>query len=245
MGDGAKGGDGAQGDGRLSWWRRFKRKPERTPPPAEPPAEPNVPPDSLALIRLGKDGDGPAVNEFLRRYMPRLLRVVRIRMGPLLRRHIDPEDIVQEVCIIAVDKLPSFEADQRASILHWLTKISDHVISNKREMVLAQKRDPRKERRIASDDPSSVSQSGVLLRDRGPTPSQVYSRREQDELIDECVEALEPEAYRQIILMRDYCDADWDSICKELDRPTVDSARELHRRARTKLREAIGRYGIS
>ena len=211
------------------------------PPP--PDAASSHPPDSIELVRLGKEGDRWAVNEFVRRYQPRLRRVVRIRMGELLRRHVDPDDIVQEATMIAVDKLSGFEAKQRANILHWLTKISDNVISNKRDMILAQKRDPRLERSIKSSE-SSPQQSGVILPDDRPTPSQVLSEREQNECVDACVEALEPDAYRQVILMRDYCDTDWESIRVELDRPTVDSVRELHRRARAKLAEEMARFGI-
>ena len=41
--------------------------------------------------------------------------------------------------------------------------------------------------------------------------------------------------------MRDYYGAEWETIRKEFDRPTIDAVREIHRRARAKLREALRR----
>ena len=141
--------------------------------------------------------------------------------------------------MIAVEKLPEVRTDASSNLLCWLTKISDHVASNQRDRLQAQKRDPGRERRLRMADPPSMATSGIVLEDGRPSPSQVLSSREMEARVDSCVEELEPESYRQVILMRDYLEADWETVCEELDRPNVDSARELHRRARIKLREKL------
>lgn len=195
--------------------------------------------DSIELVRLGREGDPTALNAFLDRYRPRLLRVVRIRMGAFLRRYLEPEDIVQESFMVAVAKLPEFRAQRGSNLMCWLTRIADHVASNQRVRLQAQKRDPRRERRLRMEDPPSSSDGGLVLRDGRPSPSEVTSRRELEKRVDGCVERLEPESYRQVILLRDYMEADWDTIREEMSRPSLESARELHRRARTKLREKL------
>lgn len=196
-------------------------------------------PDSMELVRLGRAGDRAALNAFLMRYRPRLLRVVGIRMGAFLRRHGDPEDIVQETFMVAVRRLPELRAEVPSGVMCWLTKISDHVASNLRERLQAKKRDPAREQRLRNSDPPSSSDGGLVIPAKGPSPSEVISRREEERRLDACVESLEPEAYRQVILLRDYMGADWSTIALELGRSGPDAVRELHRRAREKLRERL------
>ncbi len=196
---------------------------------------------SVELVGDSRQGDNAAVNELLSRYWPRMLRVVRIKMGASLRRRIDPEDIVQETAIIACAKIDQLDVHTSAGILRWLARIAENVIQNKLRTIRALKRDPDRETPIAdgSDGPA-----GVVLQATTPTPSQEFSRAEMSELVDTCIAQLEPEAFREVILMRDFCQMDWEEIRVELERPTVDAVRELHRRACDKLAEKVGPHGI-
>jgi len=202
---------------------------------------------SVELVFQVKRGDHSALNELFRRYLPRLRRVVRIKMGPRLRQYLDPDDLVQETYMVAMSKVSELEIRSQASIMQWLTKIAEYQIRNKISYIQAQKRDPSRERHIRTGDPpsSETNISGVVVQHEGPTPSQILSRAELEELIDACVERLEPQDYREVILLRDYYGSDWDSIREQMDRPTVEAARELHRRAHSKLREKMRKYGVA
>lgn len=199
--------------------------------------------NSVDLVRGGRGGDAAAVNELFRRYQPRLLRIVRIKMGTFARQHIDPEDIVQEASIVAVANFGTLEVHTSSGILRWLVRIAENVLQNRIRTLKAQKRDPRLEVPIASGAPDSLT-GGVVVPAAGPTPSQVFSRQEMEQRIDECVSSMEPEDYRQVLVLRDYCGHSWDEIKEELGRSSVDAARELHRRACEKLRERATRLGL-
>ncbi len=227
-----------------------------SPPPSDPrsgsvpgiPTGPGELPElskTVELVREFRRGDTSALNELFRRYQPRLRRVIRIRMGARLRQYLDPEDILQETCLVALEKLSDFEMRNQASVMQWLTKIAEFQIKNKVSYLRAQKRDPERERRLRESDPASESSSGVVVPHTDPSPSQITLRSELEEIIDGCVETLEPDDYREVILMRDYFGAEWEAIRRHLNRPTADAVRELHRRAHEKLLEKLRSRGIS
>ncbi len=209
----------------------------------EPRPGPDDPTRSMELVWQGQRGDPEAVNELFSRYLPRMRRVLRIKMNPWLRSQVDPEDVLQETMMVAVRKLPELEVRTAASILQWLAKIAEYQIKDRVDHLRAEKRDPARERRLKTDDGSvDSSASGVIVPFQGPTPSQIYVRNELEEMIDTHLEQLEPPDYREVILMRDYYESDWETIRTELDRPTVDAVQDLYHRAHKRLRERMRKY---
>ena len=195
---------------------------------------------SVDLVLRFKGGDAGALDELFQRYWPRLRRVIRIRMGQDLRQFVDADDLVQDTLVIAMRKLGDLEVRSQASIMQWLSRIAEYQIKNKRSYLKAQRRDPRREQRLQTREASTETDVlGVVVPHEGPTPSQILSRAETEQIIDGCVEELEPDVYREVVLMRDYYGSDWETIRAELERPTVDAVREIHRRARAKLREVL------
>ncbi len=63
--------------------------------------------DTAAHVRLALAGDRDALAWVIERYSPLLLAQARQRLGPRLRRHHDPDDVVQETWAIALPKLGS------------------------------------------------------------------------------------------------------------------------------------------
>jgi len=211
------------------------------PPPDE--GDGDDPTQSMELAWQGQRGDARAVNELLVRYIPRMRRVLNIKIGTWQRSQVDPEDVLQETLIVATRRLPELEIRTSASILQWLAKIADYEIKNRLEYLRAEKRDPARERRILADDDSSDgTQSGVLVPFQGATASQFYARNELEERIDAEVQELEPPEYRDVLLMRDYYEADWESIRSQLGRPTVEATQDLYHRAHKRLRERMAKY---
>ena len=66
---------------------------------------------TLALIRFGKEGDEYALNTLFARYHKKVLRIVRLRLNPELRGRLKLQsmDIVQDVFLHALKKLPDFQ----------------------------------------------------------------------------------------------------------------------------------------
>jgi RNA polymerase sigma factor (sigma-70 family) len=175
--------------------------------------------------------------------MPRMRRVLRIKISGWMRSQIDPEDVLQETMMVAVRKLGELEIRTPASIMQWLAKIADYQIKNRIEYLRAEKRDAGRERRLKTEESSMDSNaSGIIVPFQGPSPSQYYARTELEELIDTHLEELDPPDYREVILMRDYYESDWETIRANLGRPTVEAVQDLYHRAHKRLRERMRNY---
>ena len=198
------------------------------------------PTQSMELVWQGQRGDTGAVNELFARYIPRLRRILNVKISSHQRIHVDPDDVLQETLIVATRRLPELELRSPASILQWLSRIADFEIKNRLEYLHAERRDPAKERRIGLGE-DSEDMSGLRLTSHDPTPSQFYARGEMERLIDEQLQQLEPEDYREVILQRDYEDADWEAIRLNLGRPTAEAVQDLYHRAHKRLQERISK----
>ena len=53
--------------------------------------------------------------------------------------------------------------------------------------------------------------------------------------MDARVAELEPEEYREVLILRDYCGAGWELVRERFGLLSVDAAQELYRRAHEKL----------
>jgi DNA-directed RNA polymerase specialized sigma24 family protein len=196
------------------------------------------PRDSVELVRNGQHGDVGAVNELLKRYMPRMQRVIGLLLCPWQRVRIDPDDVLQETMIVATRRLPELDVRTASGIHRWLARIVAFKIQEQLEYLGAAKRDPGRERRMRADEWDSTD-TGVVVAFAGPTPSEVLARRELDEQVDEHVARLEPPDFREVILLRDYQEAAWEEIRVRLGRPSIAAVKDLHERARKRLAERL------
>jgi RNA polymerase sigma-70 factor, ECF subfamily len=199
------------------------------------------PTQSMELVWQGQKGDANAVNELFVRYLPRMRRYLNVRIPVAQRPYIDPEDVLQETLIVATRRLPELELRSSASIKQWLSKIAEHKISERREYLQAERRNPAKERPIGVGV-DSEELGGLQLPSHDPTPSQFFARNEMEQLMDQQLRDLEPEEYREVILERDYLDADWETIRTRFGRPTVEAAQDLYHRAHKRWHERISRH---
>ena len=199
------------------------------------------PTHSMELVWQGQRGNAGAVNELFTRYIPRLRRILCIKINSAQRAAVVPDDVLQETLIVASRRLNELELRTPSSILQWLSKIADYEIKNRLEYLHAQKRDPSRELRMRSDS-DSEDQVGVVVPSEDPTPSQSFARSEMEDLVDMHLKQLEPADYREVILLRDYYEADWEKIRSILDRPSIEAVQDLYKRAEKKLRERIGKF---
>ncbi len=127
---------------------------------AEPPAAPAARP-APATRRLRPMALTPEVA--FERYRDRLLSVIYIRMGPDLRTRMDPEDVLQEVAIEAINCWSTLEDPANAGA--WLVTLARRKVARIiRDQVGVAARDPRKERGIRTDFPMADRRSGPVTR---------------------------------------------------------------------------------
>ncbi|MGO9175552.1 MAG: RNA polymerase sigma factor [Desulfobaccales bacterium] len=162
-------------------------------------------PNTVALIRAGKEGDEHALNTLFARYHTRVLRTVRLRLNSELRQRLRVQsiDIVQDVFLHAFKKLPDFQPMGEGSFFHWLCQIVMNVIRDQLDFVSAGKR--ASEGECSLDQTITVSSEHLRLRDliaiEGTSPTQYVLKRAIEEAVDDLLLELD-EADKEVIIQR-------------------------------------------
>ncbi|MCA9321015.1 MAG: sigma-70 family RNA polymerase sigma factor [Planctomycetes bacterium] len=66
-------------------------------------------PDTAQTLFLARSGGDDATSQLVRRFDPALFAAAKMLSGPTLQRDCEPEDLVMEVWVVALSKLPSLE----------------------------------------------------------------------------------------------------------------------------------------
>src|SRR5688572_6069595 len=120
----------------------------------------------------------------------RLLSVIYLRMGPNLRVRMDPEDIMQEVAIEAVNSWKTLSDQANAGA--WLVTLARRKVARiLRDNLGVAARDPRREHAIKTDLP---------LADRRSGPVTHADRKDRLELLEQALARLS-EDHREVILL--------------------------------------------
>lgn len=120
----------------------------------------------------------------------RLLSVIYLRMGPNLRVRMDPEDILQEVAIEAVNSWKTLSDEGNAGA--WLVTLARRKVARiLRDNLGVAARDPRREHAIKTDLPVADRRSGPVTH---------ADRKDRLELLEAALERLS-EDHREVILM--------------------------------------------
>ena len=201
-----------------------------------------LPPRTVVLVELAKQGDEAAKNELFARYAPRLLPIVRARLrGNDLRRVLESQDIVQDVMLQAYRNLDRFAMHDDNSFLHFLGVSAAHKICDYADKMAADKRSLK--RQVSLDEPAAGSSGPIDLPDgTAATPSTHVHGHQLGEALTECLHELS-EARRELIMMRDYAGMDWQSIGEVLG-IDADAARQRHATAKVALAKLLRKCGI-
>ena len=81
-----------------------------------------------ALIDRALNGDRGAFDELANTCRDRLEQLVQFRLGASLRRHVAPEDVIQETYLRAFPTIDRFTRRSEDSFFQWLSGIARNVI---------------------------------------------------------------------------------------------------------------------
>ena len=190
---------------------------------------------TIDLLRAAQDGSKDAQNRLFERYYERVRRIVRLRIGASLRRRVDVSDILQETFAAAIDAFDRFEVRDEGSFINWLARIAERQVHAAAEHHGAQMRDAGREVPLARAD--SSGRIGIDPVATGLLPPDRIARAEQTARIEACIARL-PEVYRELIILRDYAGASWETVAAETGRPTAAAARMMHGKAIVELGKA-------
>ncbi len=189
--------------------------------------------DTLRLVESARSGDRGALEGLFERYLPRVRRIVALRLGRRLARFVELEDIAQEVLLRVFRGLERFEARTEGSFRNWIATCVEHAIIDSARRMDARKRGSGDVVRFG--DPARDESLLAILVDPGPRPSTIVSERETEERIEDALLEL-PTHNREIIVLRYLCGMSFAEISQTLEIGSEATARKALHRAVERLR---------
>ncbi|MDC0852926.1 sigma-70 family RNA polymerase sigma factor [Planctomycetota bacterium] len=182
------------------------------------------------------DGDEEAFNRLVQRELPRLRRPIDEKLGPDLRRRIDPSDVLQQAALDVYQLRDKFEDRGLPAFRAWLKKVTMNNLNRLIERELAQKRDPRKEKRRAREAGKSKSLDPLgHLQASISSPSAGVHREEALDLLEQCLDMLGDDD-RELLRWVDEDGLEYEECARRLS-VNIDAARRRHSRAIARLRK--------
>ena len=139
--------------------------------------------------------------ELLSAHYDRLMGYVTYRLKRHIQGRVSPEDVVQEICILAVRFHAKFKSQGSGSYERWLITIARHHISEVIRYHLADIRDIRNEAKQASGLSGESDAFGPVLVAKGRGPFTSVARREALADLTRAIGTLKP-SHRRVIHMR-------------------------------------------
>ena len=153
--------------------------------------------DTEILAQM-RSGGQDAVVQFLQANQSLLLGFIRKRIGTPLQKKIDPEDILQEVSIDAVQNVDKIDLKNREP-LNWIFQICERkIIDAHRHFFTSQKRCASREAALGSQAAGGLAN---LLIASMTSPSQAFSRDQKQLQMLAALETL-PEIQREALKLR-------------------------------------------
>jgi RNA polymerase sigma factor (sigma-70 family) len=157
----------------------------------------------------------------------RLLSVIYLRMGPALRTRMDPEDVLQEVAIEAVNSWHTLSDEANAGA--WLVTLARRKVARIiRDQIGVAARDPRREFAVKTDLP---------LADRRSGPVTHADRKDRLQLLADAMEKLSDD-HREVLIMMQIEGRSAREVAEHMGR-TENAVYLLVSRALEKLRREL------
>ena len=180
---------------------------------------------SVDLLRRAQSGDADALNQLLRRYLPRLRRWASSRLPWALRSMLDTGDLVQDAVVSSLPHLPALEVRSERALEFYLKRaIRNRILDLRR----------RSGRR-----PVREELPGDVVDRRTSSPFDIQSGKEAAERYRLGIAALTKEQ-RWAIVLRVERGLSYDQIAVELGKSSADAARMIVSRALVRLASRMG-----
>lgn len=190
------------------------------------------------LVTLAQNGDESALERLCKVYNERVLRIIRMRMGPELRTKLQSMDLVQDAFISALRSLENFTYQNEGDFLRWISKIAENRIRDNFDKIHANKRDARKEIPLISNrDATQESFARTLGPVDSTTPSLIMSRREDLNKLEKAMDELKPE-YKEVITLTKIEGLTYKEAAEKMGKGS-DAVRMLLSRAITALSQSF------
>lgn len=181
--------------------------------------------ESSMLLREAREGSTEALGRLFELCGAKLLALIRIRLGPTLRREVESGDILQQTLLKALQKIEQFEGADRDTLMGWLATIAWNEIRDEADYYQRLRRDARlRATWVTGFDPVAQQLHSEV--------SQLALQEESQQLLA-AIDRLD-EDHREVIVLRRYEELSFKEVGERLER-SPDAARKLFARAMTAL----------
>lgn len=204
--------------------------------------EPGIPEDdgeqlTTYHVRKAKEGDGPSLEWIVNRFAPLLLANARYRLGNRLSQIYDPEDIVNDVWVVALPKLadlPSRNNRFTPVVMKYLSTTLVYRINN-----LVEKHIKGKPKNVG-ESAAAATEAGSPLENLSAGAKGVFTLMMRRDARDKILSALHglAEPDRELILLRGVEGHSYKEIAVLLGSDSKQLA-VTYQRALKKLREQL------
>lgn len=192
--------------------------------------------ETMRLLEVAKAGDRESRDAVFERYRPRLLRVIRMRMGHDLERLASPEDVLQETMVTWLMRFDSFAPEHRGGLFAWLDLIARGKIKDLRNK--ARVRGHQRPVGAAGKTEDAGATGSVELPGKGPGPVTANLALELKQRFDDAVATLS-ERERDLVVLRIYLQLEWPDIVAQMGFPNEHAGQQALCRVRDKLRKQL------
>ena len=189
-------------------------------------------PDSAALLAAARAGSSDALGALFARHGPRLLALIRLRLGPSLRAHLESRDILQEAWLKALVHIDGFRGEGTSSFMAWMARIAANEIRDRADHHGRQRRDAARETPLPNADLDALAANVRSQTSR-------IALDESLERLERALEALSPE-HREVVVLRKLEELSFPEIGERMGR-SPDACRQLLARALAVLTVAAER----
>ncbi len=183
--------------------------------------------NTTTLLHAAQAGSREALEELFKRCGPRLLALIRLRLGPDLRARLESRDVLAECLLTAFQKIDQLRQTDGASLFAWLANIAENEIKDLADHHHRQRRDVRRE--------DFLEDEHLIPEIRSLTSRVIVD--EQLQRLERALETLENE-HREVILLRKMYELSYPEIGERMGR-SPDACRMLLARAMTELTLAM------
>jgi RNA polymerase sigma-70 factor, ECF subfamily len=176
-----------------------------------------IPEIEESLLIQAQEGDRNAYGELVSRCYTDVIRVVFRLCGDAQLA----QDAAQDAFIRAWVKLPEYRS--KAPFSHWVFRIAVNLTLD----TLRKK----------PQESLETAPAASLVSERSADPEAAYLKKEQEDMVQQAVNAL-PEAARSVLVLREYGELSYDEIATVLEIP-VGTVMSRLSYARGRLREIV------
>jgi RNA polymerase sigma-70 factor (ECF subfamily) len=174
------------------------------------------------LVGRAREGSPAALSQLVERFSPRLLAVIRLRLGPSLRAHLESRDVLQETWLKAIGRFEGFAGGGGSSFMAWLAQIAANEIRDRADYHGRQRRDGSREARLG---PAELD--GLAARVRSESSRLALSA--EMARLERALEGLSPD-HREVIILRKLEERPFREVAERMGR-SPDACRVLLARA--------------